>query len=88
MRYSTTKEVVVKSFSLRIVKLIAQLVVAAYLGWVLYYQSGYQNQHIGFGFTQVSTSGKKLFFHLTSGNAISQQPDGTQVIWDSVDTGL
>src|SRR4051812_41056161 len=97
MNYTTTKEVVVKSYPLRFLKLVLQLGVAAYLGWMLYYQSGYQREELGFGFSQVLTTGWPSFFLLqlddgmesnSIGNAYSTQNDGSQVVWDTVDVGM
>jgi len=75
LSYNTNKEVIVKSFTLRLLKLSIQLVVALYLAWVFYYQKGYQNQEIGYGFTQVRANGNSLSVY---GNET--------IVWDTIDT--
>jgi len=73
--YSTQKEVVIKSVKLRLFKLFIQLIMTAYLIWVILYEHGYQEESIGFGFTQVSVTGCAYGF---------VPPNDTVIVWDEV----
>jgi hypothetical protein len=76
--YSTEKEVIIKSYSLRIIKLVLQLIVSAYLVFVIVYENGYQKESIGFGFTQARVFGSAY-----------AKPDNSSnvVVWDVLNVG-
>jgi len=76
--YSTEKEVVIKSVKLRIFKLSLQLLLVAYLFWVMFVKKGYQKDISGFGFSRCSMKGNAY--------AIEMDGDGNQsiVVFDEV----